>query len=146
MIAEAASAGAALRKFSNPETWLWTIYRVTGAALPVVLPQKGTKGEKLHELLSELGQAIHNCPQPNGWSLYDRDWLSNEMLDRRIRSAFQFAPRLVSQGDQLNEVVLRQHGEQSAIFKTLQQARRMPDQSLRSLWAVYLTSPAILWG
>ena len=60
--------------------------------------------------------------------------------------AFQFAPRLVSQGDQLNEVVLRQHGEQSAIFKTLQQARRMPDQSLRSLWAVYLTSPAILWG
>jgi uncharacterized protein (DUF1800 family) len=111
-----------------------------------VLPQKGTKGEKLHELLSELGQAIHNCPQPNGWSLYDRDWLSKEMLDRRIRYAFQFAPRLVSQGDQLNEVVLRQHGEQSSIFKTLQQARRMPDQSLRSLWAVYLTSPAILWG
>jgi uncharacterized protein (DUF1800 family) len=146
VIAEAASVGAALRKFSNPETWLWTIYRVSGAALPVVLPQKGTKGEKLHELLSELGQAIHNCPQPNGWSLYDRDWLSKEMLDRRIRYAFQFAPRLVSQGDQLNEVVLRQHGEQSAIFKTLKQARRMPDQSLRSLWAVYLTSPAILWG
>jgi uncharacterized protein (DUF1800 family) len=146
VIAEAAAAGPVLRKFSNPETWLWTIYRVTGASLPVVLPMKDTKGERLHELLSELGQAIHNCPQPNGWSLYDRDWLSKEMLDRRIRYAFQFAPRLVSQGDQLNEVVLRQHGEQSAIFKTLKQARRMPDQSLRSLWAVYLTSPAILWG
>ena len=146
VIAEAASASATLHKFSNPETWLWTIYRVTGAALPVVPPQKDVKGEKLHELLSELGQAIHNCPQPNGWSLYDRDWLSKEMLDRRIRYAFQFAPRLVSQGDQLDEVVLRQHGEQSAIFKTLKQARRMPDQSLRSLWAVYLTSPALLWG
>ena len=146
VIAEAASASATLHKFSNPETWLWTIYRVTGAALPVVPPQKDLKGEKLHELLSELGQAIHNCPQPNGWSLYDRDWLSKEMLDRRIRYAFQFAPRLVSQGDQLDEVVLRQHGEQSAIFKTLKQARRRPDQSLRSLWAVYLTSPALLWG
>lgn len=146
VIAEAAAAGPVLRKFSNPETWLWTIYRVTGAALPVVLPLKDIKGERLHELLAELGQAIHNCPQPNGWSLYDRDWLSKEMLDRRIRYAFQFAPRLVSQGDQLNEVVIRQHGEQSAIFKTLKQARRMPDQSLRSLWAVYLTSPAILWG
>ena len=146
VIAEAAAAGPVLRKFSNPETWLWTIYRVTGAPLPIVLPLKDTKGERLHELLSELGQAIHNCPQPNGWSLYDRDWLSKEMLDRRIRYAFQFASRLVSQGDQLNEVVVRQHGEQSAIFKTLKQARRMPDQSLRSLWAVYLTSPAILWG
>ena len=72
--------------------------------------------------------------------------LSKEMLDRRIRYAFQFAPRLVSQGDQLSEVVLRQHGEQSAIFNTLKQARRLPDQSLRSLWVVYLTSPAILWG
>ena len=146
VIAEVAAAGTGSRKFSNPETWLWTIYRVTGAALPVVLPQKNTKGERPHELLSELGQAIHNCPQPNGWSLYDRDWLSKEMLDRRIRYAFQFAPRLVSQGDQLNEVVIRQHGEQSAIFKTLKQARRLPDQSLRSLWAVYLTSPEILWG
>ena len=146
VIAEAAAAGAALRKFSNPETWLWTIFRVTGAALPVVLPQKDTKGEKVHELLSELGQAIHNCPQPNGWSLYDRDWLSKEMLDRRIRYAFQFAPRLVSQGDQLNGIVIRQHGEQSAIFKALKHARRLPDQSLRSLWAVYLTSPDILWG
>ena len=104
------------------------------------------KGEKPHDLLTELGQAIHECPQPNGWSLYDRDWLSKEMLDRRVRYAFQLAPRLVSKGDYLDQIVIRQHGEQSSIFKTLKQARRSPDQSLRSLWAVYLTSPAILWG
>ena len=146
VIAEVATAGKAARKFSNPETWLWTIYRVTGAALTVSLPRKGMKGEKPHELLTELGQAIHECPQPNGWSLYDRDWLSKEMLDRRVRYAFQLAPRLVSKGDYLDQIVIRQHGEQSSIFKTLKQARRSPDQSLRSLWAVYLTSPAILWG
>lgn len=146
VIAEVALAGTASRKFSNPETWFWTLYRLTGTALPVVLPTKGAKGERPHELLAELGQAVHECPQPNGWSLFDRDWLSKEMLDRRVRYAFQLAPRLLNKGDQLDDLVIRQHGEQSSIFKTLKQARRSPDQSLRSLWAVYLTSPDLLWS
>lgn len=146
VIAEVASIGTASHKLSNPETWLWTIYRITGAALPVVLPDKALKGERVHDLLTELGQAIHNCPQPNGWSLYDRDWLSKEMLDRRIRYAYQLAPRLISKGDQLDEIVIRQLGSGSQVLKFLRQARRMPDQSLRSLWAAYLTSPDLLWS
>jgi uncharacterized protein (DUF1800 family) len=146
VIQEVAQAGASSHKLSNPETWLWTIYRVTGTALPVVPPMKELKGERVHELLTELGQAIHDCPQPNGWSLYNRDWLSKEMLDRRVRYAYQLAPRLVSRGDQLDELVNRQHGTNSQVYKLLKQARRMPDQSLRSLWAVYLTSPELLWS
>ena len=109
-------------------------------------PQKDLKGERVHDLLTELGQAIHNCPQPNGWSLYDRDWLSKEMLDRRVRYAYQLAPRLISKGDHLDEIVTRQQGINSEVFKLLKQARRMPDQSLRSLWAAYLTSPDLLWS
>jgi uncharacterized protein (DUF1800 family) len=146
VIGEVARAGATSRKLSNPETWLWTIYRITGAALPVVPPMKELKGERVHDLLTELGQAIHDCPQPNGWSLYDRDWLSKEMLDRRIRYAYQLAPRLISKGDQLDEIVTRQQGPNSQIFKLLKHARRVPDQSLRSLWAAYLTSPDLLWS
>jgi uncharacterized protein (DUF1800 family) len=146
VIQEVAQAGNSSHKLSNPETWLWTVYRVTGAALPVVPPIKELKGERVHDLLGELGQSIHNCPQPNGWSLYDRDWLSKEMLDRRVRYAYQLAPRLVAQGDHLDEIVIRQQGVDSAIFKFLKQARRQPDQSLRSLWAAYLTSPDILWS
>jgi len=146
VISEVARASATSHKLSNPETWLWTTYRITDAALPVVPPQKELKGERVHELLTELGQAIHNCPQPNGWSLYNRDWLSKEMLDRRVRYAYQLAPRLISKGDQLDEVVTRQQGVNSQIFKLLKQARRMPDQSLRSLWTAYLTSPDLLWS
>jgi uncharacterized protein (DUF1800 family) len=147
VVAEVALAGAAAKKFQDPETWLWTVYRVSGTALPVVPPTREAKGERLHDILWELGQPIHQCPQPNGWSLLSRDWISREMLDRRVRYAYQFAPRIAEPGEALRRVVARQHGPDSTVAKALETAARDGSgQTPRSLWTAYLTSPDMLWS
>jgi uncharacterized protein (DUF1800 family) len=147
VVQEVARAGAQARKFQDPETWLWTLFRVSGTALPVVLPTKEAKGERAHEILWELGQPIHNCPQPNGWSLYSRDWISKEMLDRRVRYAYQFAQRIPNASEALRQAVQRQQGPNSEVARKMLAAVQT-DTSLngRSLWTAYLTSPDMLWS
>jgi len=145
VVAEVAQAGASAKKFQSPETWLWTIYRVSGSALPVVPPTREAKGERPHDILWELGHPIHQCPQPNGWPLQSRDWISKEMLDRRVRYAYQFAARITQPGELLSRVVARQQGPHSPIATRLETAART-NTAPRSLWTAYLTSPDLLWS
>jgi uncharacterized protein (DUF1800 family) len=145
VVAEVARAGANARKFQLPETWLWSIYRMTGAELPVVPPQRELRGERLHDILSELGQPVHFCPQPNGWSLQSRDWISKEMLDRRVRYAFQFANR-VRQPGTLMQVLQRQQGA-GPLAQQLRAAGAVAEgPARRGIWAAFLTSPDMLWS
>ena len=145
VVAEVARAGANARKFQLPETWLWSIYRMTGAELPVVPPLRELRGERLHDILSELGQPVHFCPQPNGWSLQSRDWISKEMLDRRVRYAFQFANR-VRQPGTLMQVLQRQQGA-GPLAQQLRAAGAVAEgPARRGIWAAFLTSPDMLWS
>jgi uncharacterized protein (DUF1800 family) len=146
VVAEVARAGANARKFQLPETWLWSIYRMAGAELPVVLPMRELRGERLHDILSELGQPVQNCPQPNGWSLQSRDWISKEMLDRRVRYAFQFAGRIRDPAETLRQVLLRQQGAGPLAQQLRAAAATAEGQARRGLWAAYLTSPDMLWS
>ncbi len=145
VVAEVALAGAQARKFQDPQTWLWSIFRISGAPLRVNPPVKGSPGERYHWILSELGQPVHQCPQPNGWSLYGRDWLSREMLDRRIRYAFAFARRLPDAEALLQTVLDRQHGPDSAIARALAVAARQ-GLDAKARWTAYLSSPELLWS
>ena len=141
-----AQAGATARKFQLPETWLWTIYRVTGAELPVAVPSRELKGERLHDILTELGQSVHFCPQPNGWSLQSHDWISKEMLDRRVRYAFAFANRIAQSGAALHKVLERQQGIGPLASQLRQAGETAQGPARRGLWAAYLTSPDLLWS
>ena len=146
VVAEVAQAGATARKFQLPETWLWTIYRVTGAELPVAVPSRELKGERLHDILTELGQSVHFCPQPNGWSLQSHDWISKEMLDRRVRYAFAFANRIAQSGAALHKVLERQQGIGPLASQLRQAGETAQGPARRGLWAAYLTSPDMLWS
>jgi uncharacterized protein (DUF1800 family) len=145
VVAEVALAGAASRKFLLPECWLWSIYRVAGAELPVVPPLRELRGERLHDILTELGQPVHYCPQPNGWSLQSRDWISKEMLDRRVRYAFQFVNR-VRQPGSLTQILLRQQGQGPLAQQLRAAAATAAGPERRGIWAAYLTSPDMLWS
>jgi len=145
VVAEVALAGAASRKFLLPESWLWSIYRVAGAELPVVPPLRELRGERLHDILTELGQPVHYCPQPNGWSLQSRDWISKEMLDRRVRYAFQFVARLRQPGS-LIQTLLRQQGQGPLAQHLRSAAATAAGPERRGIWAAYLTSPDMLWS
>lgn len=145
VVAEVALAGPQARKFQDPQTWLWSIFRVSGMPLRVAPPARGVPGERYHWLLGDLGQAVHQCPQPNGWSLFSRDWISREMMDRRIRFAFEFARRIPDAEARLQAVLARQHGPGSAIAQALN-STRAKGLDPRARWTAYLTSPELLWS
>jgi uncharacterized protein (DUF1800 family) len=73
------------RKFASPETWFYHQHRTSGLKPPWSLPLPGEDGLKTFWVLGDLGQPIPRCPQPNGWPIRSSDWLSRELLDRRVR-------------------------------------------------------------
>lgn len=145
VVREVADAGAAYRRFTDPQTWLWTAYRVSGASLPAQMLSPGMSAERLHTTLAELGQPTHECPQPNGWSLQSRDWISREMMDRRVRYAFDLSGRIPHAMQTLTQVLARQHGAGSAIAQHLS-AAIAKGRGAGDLWTLYLNSPEFLWS
>lgn len=74
------------RKFLAPETWLLQTWTLMGLSPYRAMPMPGhNKGLKTQHVLADLGQAIPRCPQPDGWPIRSTDWISQEMLDRRVR-------------------------------------------------------------
>ncbi len=149
VIEAAARHLADTRKLANPETWLWQLFGMTSQPLPTAPPLPNTPGEKLMPTLEELGQAIPRCPQPDGWPLLSHAWLSREMLDRRIRYAWQFSarPGLAAERERLAEVLRSElppgsplQQEVAAAFR--QGGREGPRLGL-SLW---LASSEFMWS
>ncbi len=145
VVREVAESSPTLRKFADPQTWLWTAHRVSGARLPTAAPQRGVAGERIHGTLDELGQAIHDCPQPNGWSLQSQDWISREMLERRLRYGYHLTRRIAQPAGLLPQVLARQHAPDSDLVKQLN-GLRAKGLDAKDLWTAYLTSPAFLWS
>jgi uncharacterized protein (DUF1800 family) len=87
VIDEVIAKGHDNRKFTTPENWLFQAHRLTGARVPNTKPWGGTYWIDL--LYKELGQSFSDCPQPNGWSDLEADWVSKELLVRRARYGFQ---------------------------------------------------------
>ena len=80
-------------KFQNPENWLLQMSKMSDVDLiPTpklmdlyALGQKPTNGQRSSEhLLRELGHHPYLAKQPNGWSDISDDWMSPELLIRRL--------------------------------------------------------------
>jgi uncharacterized protein (DUF1800 family) len=74
------------RKFLSPEAWLLQTWTLSGLSAPTARPGPGQgRGLRTFQVLADLGQALPRCPQPDGWPIRSSDWVSREMLDRRVR-------------------------------------------------------------
>lgn len=73
------------RKFSSPESWYLQTLKTSGLPPPRQDALSDSPGLRTHFLLGDLGQALPRCPQPNGWPIRSAEWISKEMLDRRVR-------------------------------------------------------------
>jgi len=85
-------------KASTPQNWLIQSLRVTGSEVPTSTPYPGTGHFWIDGLMEELGQSYNKCPQPNGWSDLKADWISKEMLDRRLRLSYILGSQLMGLG------------------------------------------------
>ena len=50
--------------------------------------------DQTNNILYEMGHLNSRTPQPNGWSDLAVDWLTPEMMDRRVRYIIQLSPKL----------------------------------------------------
>jgi len=73
------------RKFSTPEAWLIQTLGTSGLPPPAQDVMTEAPGFRTIYWLGDLGQPLPRCPQPNGWPIRSADWISKEMLDRRVR-------------------------------------------------------------
>ena len=82
-------------KFLQPEIWLFQVHKAIEGELPLkfVGDTDDHNGPQLNSILSELGHLNCRSPQPNGWSDMAIDWLTPEMMDRRLRYIGQIANR-----------------------------------------------------
>lgn len=136
------------RKLASPEAWLWQCHTVSGLALPQAVPLPNTPGLKTINVLHDLGQALPRCPQPNGWPIKSVDWLSREMLDRRVRWVQMMVPDMLRgprrlSPDALGDLLKAQLPDGQALTNAQAAlARRDPATALSLL----LLSPEFLWS
>lgn len=139
---------ASTRKLASPEAWLLQCLTLTGLDLPRAIPVDDRGGIKTHYLLGDLGQPIPRCPQPNGWPIRSVDWISKELMDRRVRYAGLLSNDLGRQPAamvRMLEVQSERHlaegsAEQALVRSAL--ARR----DLRSANTLLHVSPSLLWA
>ena len=90
VIGEVVSAGPSFKKFSAPELWFWQAHRAS-KFFPPLFTSDFSGINFIDDMLTELGQLHSKAPQPNGWPDLDRDWITPEYLERRIRYANRLA-------------------------------------------------------
>jgi uncharacterized protein (DUF1800 family) len=83
-------------KFLQPEIWFFQIHKAIGGYLPLTFEGKTAeqRSRQIDSTLYELGHLNSRTPQPNGWSDLAVDWLTPEMMDRRVRYVGQLAIEL----------------------------------------------------
>lgn len=139
------------RKFVSPETWFLQVLTLTGTEPPRTVPiTKSTPGIKTTNLLGDLGQGLPRCPQPNGWPIRSTDWISKEMLDRRLRVLGVLADmsRRTGMGQQALRRIVAGCQRDVPPQETAAQLLLKPEvqADMRLAWIAYLASPTLLWS
>ena len=139
------------QKFVSPETWFLQVLTLSGTQPPRTVPvTKNTPGIKTPYLLGDLGQELPRCPQPNGWPIRSSDWISKEMLDRRLRALGVLANMSQRNGQAMQAMRCIVAGSQRDIPPNEMAAQLLlkPEvqADMRLAWLAYFASPALLWS
>lgn len=87
VIDEALTTGTRFQKFARPSIWIQQSYRTFGSLPTLTAPSAEHLSDGMTALYRDLGEMPFGPPQPNGWPDTEADWLSQAMLDRRMRHA-----------------------------------------------------------
>jgi uncharacterized protein (DUF1800 family) len=136
------------RKFLSPETWLLQTWNLMGIAPPRTAPLDERGGLKTPNVLGDLGQPLPRCPQPNGWPIRSVDWISKEMLDRRVRFMSVVTRDWLQQAAQprqtLNQLCEKHFAPDNPELALIQNVMAKGD--VRSAHTLFHASPTLLWS
>ena len=126
-------------KFATPENWLHQAHRTASIPVPIGLPQSGAE-YTINQVCDELGQGYAAVLQPNGYSDLKSDWISKELLERRVRYAYRISANAPPENaDYLREFAVRLAGKDSPLVAAVQGA-----DPLRAVATVLLASPQFM--
>ena len=136
------------RKFLSPETWLLQTWTLMGIAPPRTAPLDDRGGLKTMHVMGDLGQPLPRCPQPNGWPIRSVDWISKEMLDRRVRFMAVLTRDWLQKETQprqvLSQLCDKHFAADSPEVALIRQ--QIAKNDWRSAHALFHVSPALLWS
>ena len=124
-------------KFQNPENWLLQMSKMADVDLIpspsfMDLYQLGNKPIRdqraLEYLMDELGQHPYLAKQPNGWSDISEDWMSPELLIRRLvyaREAYYKKSGKSQTPEFYEEMIEKNYDNPSEILKIINQHREL---------------------
>ena len=117
------------RKFQKPETWILQMARMFGFGW-VPKPEKmkynfdkepSDYQTQIESNLKELGHLPYRPQQPNGWSDFEEDWLSPELIIRRLIMASKMSNYGVSRKDNLIKTIIEKNFDKpDQIFKLIE--------------------------
>ena len=124
-------------KFQNPENWLLQMSKMADVDLIpspsfMDLYKLGNKPIKDHRalerLMDELGQHPYLAKQPNGWSDISEDWMSPELLIRRLvyaREAYYKKSDKSQTPEYYEEMIKKNYDNPGEILKIIDQHREL---------------------
>jgi len=116
------------KKFQQPETWALQMVRMFGLywipkpeRMKYDFKREPTDSQsEIKWALEELGHLPYRPAQPNGWSDFEADWISPELIIRRLIFASKMANRGLRRDDNNIKAVIRKNFNQSEkIYKLL---------------------------
>ena len=124
-------------KFQNPENWLLQMCNIADVELipsPTFMDlyQLGNKPLNEHRvleyLMDELGQHPYLAKQPNGWSDFSEDWMSPELLIRRLvyaREAYYKKSDKTQTSQFYEEMIQKNYDNPDEILKIINQHKEL---------------------
>ena len=127
------------KKFQNPENWWLQTINMSGATYSYPVPEKVMNNYELGNIvtknirendwsLEDMGYHPYKSKQPNGYSDLSNDWLSTELIIRRLmysKRAFERYNLQDQVDDTIHEKIIRQNFDNpDKILKIVSKAKR----------------------
>ena len=135
-------------KFQQPETWALQMVRMFGLywipkpdRMKYNFKKEPTDSQREIEwALEELGHLPYRPAQPNGWSDFEEDWISPELIIRRLIFAARMANRGLVRDDNIIETIIEKNFNQPEnIYKLLDS-----QEDYKNKLAIVCNSPEML--
>ena len=130
------------KKFQNPENWFVQVAKISDLQWPpsptlmdlYELGNKPTRSQRYPEwLLKRIGHHPYKAKQPNGWSDISNDWLSPELLIRRLvyaKESYLFNKPENNNNDFYNKIVQKNFDNPEKIMKYLNKKNNPSDKQV----------------
>ena len=143
--------GSHHQKFSMPELWLLQNAKMLGLYYLYKFPKgfefDGSSPNRAHKLVKdilwEIGHPIYRAKQPNGYIDLEDEWLSPELIIRRLAAARRFAdisnPNVNYSQEYFEKVILKNFDHPENLMKLMKERTFYSDR-----FVIFANSPEVM--